>query len=98
MILKAQVIGIESATVYTDGERRVEIRVEGADRMFNRLRIPERLLGMALGVDDELEVVIRRFDSFAQAEAAGQQRRGITTTLLDEAAKAAAPRGTRHES
>lgn len=68
MILKAQVIGIESATVYTDGERRVEIRVEGADRMFNRLRIPEKLLGMALGVDDELEVEIRPVYGLAQAD------------------------------
>ena len=57
--MKGKVMGIASGSDYTDGDRRVEIVIEGADAMFRRLRIPQKLLRMDnLQLDDDVIVDI----------------------------------------
>ena len=57
--MKARVTAIESASAYTDGQRRIEITVDGGDAMWRKLHLPEKVLGIiGLCVDDELIVDI----------------------------------------
>jgi hypothetical protein len=59
--MKAKVTEISSGQQYTDGERRVTLRVEEADGMFNSLRIPLSKLNLKeIELDEELEITIRR--------------------------------------
>jgi hypothetical protein len=55
--MRATVIGINSGTEYTDGRRRVRIRIDAADSIFNTITISEKALGIAgLMLDDPIEV------------------------------------------
>jgi len=55
--MKATVISIESATRYTDGQRRVEIKFANASLGWQCIKLSESALGIAgLKLDDELDV------------------------------------------
>lgn len=58
--MKAKVVGIESASQFTDKRRRVMLRFEDADLVFNQLRVAEDKLGFlaSLALDDTLDVEI----------------------------------------
>jgi len=55
--MKARIIAIQSGSDYQDGERRVEILFDEADKMYRRLRIPEKLLGM-IGLQLDNEIIV----------------------------------------
>jgi hypothetical protein len=56
----AKVIAFESAEKYEDKQRRLTLRLKGADGpMFDTVRFPEKVLGIGgLKLDDEIELNI----------------------------------------
>ena len=57
--MRATVVGISSGTEYShmDGRRRIRIRIEAADPVFNTITISERALGIAgLKLDDPIDI------------------------------------------
>jgi hypothetical protein len=55
----AHVVGIESATQYSDGHRRIMLKFDAGDAMFNKVRFDEHALGIVgLRLDDRIEVTM----------------------------------------
>ena len=55
----ARVVSIESSDQYSDGHRRILLKFDAGDPMFNKVRFDERALGIiGLQLDDKLTLVI----------------------------------------
>jgi len=55
----ARVVAIESGDMYTDGHRRVLLKFDAGDTMFNKIRFDEHALGIVgLQLDDQIEVLL----------------------------------------
>jgi hypothetical protein len=69
--MKGKVTSLISASESSDGQRRVEILLEGCDALFRKLRVPEKLLGgVALGLDDELIMTVAQLPRAEELAAA----------------------------
>jgi len=61
--MKARVVEIASGREYTDKQRRVTLKFEGASSCFDKVILPESSLGWAAGavaLDDEIEVTLTK--------------------------------------
>lgn len=55
--MKAKVVGIESASRFSDGKRRLTLRITGADHGYSEIRVTDEAIGfVGLALDMELEV------------------------------------------
>lgn len=70
--MKGRVVMVESGTGFNDGERRITIRLNDADMMFDRVRLRESALGLRdVRLDMELDVEIENaIVTMARAESA----------------------------
>ncbi len=67
----ARVEAIESKSQFRDGQRRIALRIKGADAMWSLVKLPENALGIVgLALDDEIEVTFRPRREQAKSEAA----------------------------
>lgn len=89
--MKARVVSIESGSVFTDGQRRITIKLDGADSFHSRVQVSESALGIAgLKLDDELDVGFTPVKLYASLATEG---------LSDAGLRAAGERAKRrHES
>jgi hypothetical protein len=66
MKMKAKVVSVQSGSTFVDKKRRVTLKFEDADSVYNEIRIPDADLELDQMVDVELEISYAKIPGVAQ--------------------------------